>query len=94
MARGNPEADRGGELRYINGGWMPHPASTIQAANTQYWAGKALSLSNIKWLKRALGRHKNATGPEAQIWRFFDMEQEERSVARPAESSCDEEIRK
>jgi len=30
----------------------------------------------------------------AQNWRFFDMEQEARSVARPAESSCDEEIRK
>ena len=30
-------------------------ASTIRDAATQHWAGKALSLSNGRWLKRVLG---------------------------------------
>jgi len=30
-------------------------ASTIRAGDTQHWDGKAPSLSNEKWLKRALG---------------------------------------
>jgi|AntAceMinimDraft_12_1070368.scaffolds.fasta_scaffold21878_2 hypothetical protein len=29
--------------------------STIRDAATQHWVGKALSLSNGRWLKRALG---------------------------------------
>jgi len=29
--------------------------STIREGGTQHWAGKALSLSNERWLKRARG---------------------------------------
>jgi len=43
-------------FEYIN-------ASTIRDDATQHQAGKALSLSNGTWLKRALGRHESATGP-------------------------------
>ena len=32
-----------------------HTASTIHVAATQHWDGKAPSLSNPRWLKRALG---------------------------------------
>src|SRR6056297_44957 len=34
-------------------------ASTIHVDGTQHWAGKAPSLSNGKWLKRALGAAPN-----------------------------------
>jgi hypothetical protein len=33
--------------------------STIHAAVTQHWVGKAPSLSNARWLKRALGAAQN-----------------------------------
>jgi hypothetical protein len=38
--------------------WLPlntSTASTIHVTATQHWAGKAPSLSNARWLKRALG---------------------------------------
>jgi len=44
--------------------------STIHDAATQHWAGKALSLSNERWLKRALGAALNrdrSNVPDKQI---------------------------
>ena len=32
--------------------------STIRAADTQHWVGKAQSPSNVRWLKRALGAER------------------------------------
>ncbi|MDG1376349.1 MAG: hypothetical protein P8P56_04870, partial [Yoonia sp.] len=46
-------------------------APTIRDAATQLWAGKALSPSNERWLKRAPGaarkRDRSKTGITAQI---------------------------
>ena len=39
-------------FEYING-------FTIRVGNTQHWAGKAPSLSNARWLKRAPGAAQN-----------------------------------
>ncbi len=45
------ETRRKAEMAILN----TSTASTTRAADTQHWAGKAPSLSNGKWLKRALG---------------------------------------
>jgi len=45
-------------------------ASTIHAADTQHWAGKALSPSNERWLKRAIGaalKRDRSSLPKEQI---------------------------
>jgi len=43
--------------------------STIREGGTQHWAGKALSLSNERWLKRARGaalkRDRSSSGGTA-----------------------------
>lgn len=50
-------------------------ASTIHDAVTQHWAGKAPSLSNGRWLKRALGaaRKRDRSRSTGQIiWAIVD----------------------
>ena len=49
----------------------------MRDADTLHCAGKAQSLSNGKSLKRALGRHENATGPDAKTeagWRIIPID--------------------
>ena len=50
---GDGHGKRGDRLRWRS--LNTSMASTIRDAATQHWAGKALSLSKGKWLKRALG---------------------------------------
>ncbi len=47
------DAKRGGKLRWRSSNTTM--ASTIRGGDTQHWVGKAPSLSNRKWPKRALG---------------------------------------
>jgi uncharacterized membrane protein len=53
MEAGDGLGKHGGRLKWRSSNTST--ASTIRAAVTQHWAGKALSRLNGKWLKQALG---------------------------------------
>ena len=58
-------------------------ASTTRDAVTQHWDGKALSLSNGRWLKRALGAASNRdrSSPEGSAGKELTTPNERRAAA-------------
>ncbi|MEP6021339.1 MAG: hypothetical protein ABJ251_22940 [Paracoccaceae bacterium] len=53
IATSKPEPNRPLQLGGVH--IHPHMVSTTRDGDTQHWVGKALSLSNERWPKRALG---------------------------------------
>jgi hypothetical protein len=61
----------------------PSTAFTTRVAATQHWVGKALSLSNGRWLKRALGAALNRGRPTKHSCQTLPQLRSRQSKVRP-----------
>ena len=61
------EVEKAGDVQSTQGSrhaLIASQASTIRVAAIQHWAGKARSLPDGRWLKRAIWADKSARGPK------------------------------